>query len=730
MQSKKYSKEQLSLALNEIQKGMTTSAAAKKFNIPRTTLQDKKFGKHEKLPGAPTILTKEEEKILVKWVIELASQGFPVTKSQLIHSVSILVKDIGRENKFKDGVPGRAWYLAFLKRNPEISVRVSQNLTTGRASITEKSIRDWFSRVLEYFDSFADLKAVLSQPERVYNCDETAFFLCPKDNKVLARKGASHTYSRCANDDKECLTVLIGASAIGKLMPPLTIFPYKRIPLNILQKMPKKWGIGKSESGWMTCESFYEYIANCFYPYLLEDQIELPVILFLDGHSSHISLPLTNFCREKGIILVALLPNATHILQPMDVALFHPLKQIWKREVRNWRIQNNGKKLMREHFTGLVDICIQEAAKPQTIQNGFRKCGLYPFNANEVSYENLLKVGDKPPENPNVNSCEPADKLTHASTSHVDYKNFLSVLEKEIGSGKLDSFRNNNEKKWSGCEKDENLFYLWQSVTTKLNVSTINISDNTTHHSETLNANLFNNLIWDETNVLEFVLESDQNYVASTPAKNKSTPSVKSGIESSSNILQELNPNVLNENKITEILQELSSENKETENKETINTDVVSNQYPTPFKKALFWPETPRSAGKKKFKKRLTPSVATADEFLNYQQRIHNEKILKESKKNNKKTKTKTKTVENEISSINKGDYVVIIYEGEKFPGKVLEVINKSNFKIKTMTFSGKNWRWPEKEDVLIYQKKDVIKKINQPLLINNRGVYAITDFN
>lgn len=83
-----------------------------------------------------------------------------------------------------------------------------------------------------------------------------------------------------------------------------------------------------------------------------------------------------------------------------------------------------------------------------------------------------------------------------------------------------------------------------------------------------------------------------------------------------------------------------------------------------------------------------------------------------------------------EFRKINKGDFVVVLYEGERFPGMILELEENSNFKIKTMTMSGQNWRWPEKEDVLSYEDKDVIKKIKPPILLNSRGIYAISDIN
>ncbi|KAL4719715.1 hypothetical protein ACJJTC_009395 [Scirpophaga incertulas] len=52
---------------------------------------------------------------------------------------------------------------------------------------------------------------------------------------------------------KECLTVLLTVAADGAIPPPLIMFPYKRyVPSYITANMPKGWGMGHSDSGWMT----------------------------------------------------------------------------------------------------------------------------------------------------------------------------------------------------------------------------------------------------------------------------------------------------------------------------------------------------------------------------------------------------------------------------------------------------------------------------------------------
>ena len=90
--------------------------------------------------------------------------------------------------------------------------------------------------------------------------------------------------------------------ACGDLPPPMVLFVYKRTPHQIVKKNPQTWGVGISDNGWMTAQTFYEYVANVFYPWIINEKITLPIILFVDGHSSHLTLPLSEFCEEHIIV--------------------------------------------------------------------------------------------------------------------------------------------------------------------------------------------------------------------------------------------------------------------------------------------------------------------------------------------------------------------------------------------------------------------------------------------
>lgn len=107
-------------------------------------------------------------------------------------------------------------------------------------------LRKWFAEVKTHLDkeNAADLDST-----RIFNCDESAFFLSPKGEKVLMKKRDKALYNFIHNDNKECLTVLFTANAAGTLAPPMILFTYERIPASISASIPDSWDIGKIENG-------------------------------------------------------------------------------------------------------------------------------------------------------------------------------------------------------------------------------------------------------------------------------------------------------------------------------------------------------------------------------------------------------------------------------------------------------------------------------------------------
>ena len=133
-----------------------------------------------------------------------------------------------------------------------------------------------------------------------------------------------------------------------------------------------------------------------FFLLLLFLQIPKPVILFLDGHSSHLGLEASKYCWDHQIILYCFLPNAIHILQPFDVGIFSPLKDSSAAAVLSWQICNIGSPITKHYFNIILEMAwrnttnSEDGKAVQLAARAFRKTGIYPFDSSKVDYLRTL----------------------------------------------------------------------------------------------------------------------------------------------------------------------------------------------------------------------------------------------------------------------------------------------------------------------------------------------------
>ena len=245
----RYSQEDVFKAVTAVSKGMSLRKAEQEYKVPRSTINAKMnfVIPIEAKKGSSTFLTAEEETQLVDWIFYCAVRGCPFTKSMLVGCVKTLVEELGRVTPFEENKPGRHWYEAFMRRHPEVTTRVTQNLSTSRAAATVERLKEWFSEVKIHLEPLNLIKVDAS---RVFNLDESAFFLYPKGERVLAPRGSRAVYRVVHGDDKECLTVMFTVNAAGLLLPPLILYWYQRIPKAVTSLLPPTWLAGTTESGW------------------------------------------------------------------------------------------------------------------------------------------------------------------------------------------------------------------------------------------------------------------------------------------------------------------------------------------------------------------------------------------------------------------------------------------------------------------------------------------------
>ena len=260
-----YSDECITDALTDIKSGLSIRKASEKYEIPRSTLSDKMLMKvplNVERPGPSGNLSKEQEEILVNYLITMAKIGYGVPRKD----VPIIVKEIldkgeaaghiiPENKKFKNNMPSLQWVYNFFRRHSEISARVPENLGFLRARITETAIREWFAQLTSFLrdEHGIDVEDLLNieNAGRVFNMDESGFPLEGSANKmkVITQKGVKNVH-RLTTETKEQITVLACVNAKGDFAKPMVIFPGKKAPrFNFEGVNPDDFDVGFTPNG-------------------------------------------------------------------------------------------------------------------------------------------------------------------------------------------------------------------------------------------------------------------------------------------------------------------------------------------------------------------------------------------------------------------------------------------------------------------------------------------------
>ena len=64
---------------------------------------------------------------------------------------------------------------------------------------------------------------------------------------------------------------------------------------------------------------------------------EEPKVLIGDNLAAHLSPAVMKLCKENNVRFIFLPENSTHLLQPLDVAVFAPVKKEWRQVLCNWK---------------------------------------------------------------------------------------------------------------------------------------------------------------------------------------------------------------------------------------------------------------------------------------------------------------------------------------------------------------------------------------------------------
>ena len=172
------------------------------------------------------------------------------------------------------------------------------------------------------------------------------------------------------------------ASAVGQALPPMVIFDAKNLNHAWTRDEVPGTCYGLSDNGWINTDLFEGWLVEHFLQFAVPGR---PLLLLLDGHSTHYQPHVVRFARDHDIIMLCLPPHTTHESQPLDCGVFKPFKSKWTEIYHRYFHKNPGKVITRFNFNMLFSQAWLKSLIPSNIIAGFKTCGVYPYDPSAIS---------------------------------------------------------------------------------------------------------------------------------------------------------------------------------------------------------------------------------------------------------------------------------------------------------------------------------------------------------
>lgn len=355
---------------------------ARIYSVPKATIKRHADGKNStanaiKLMGMQPTFNAEMENIIKDHLLKFEQTFFGFT----IKDVRKLAFDIAEKN----GLPhrfnkekksaGKKWYYAFMRRNPQLSLRSPEATSMARIEGFNKQ------NVMHFFDLLEKcVKDHNITGNTIFNVDETGFSTVQKHmQKVIALKGKKQVGGITSGERGTNTTAVCAASASGIFVPPMIIFKRKKWLEDLRFGAPIGSLVTISDTGYINSELFVQWLKH--FTSFVNCSKTHPVLLLLDGHTTHSkNLEACEYARENGIILLQLPGHTTHRLQPLDVSFFGPMQKYFVQAQDVFMREHHTQVITQLQMSRLIAEAYGKGATVGNAASAFRGSGCWPVN--------------------------------------------------------------------------------------------------------------------------------------------------------------------------------------------------------------------------------------------------------------------------------------------------------------------------------------------------------------
>ncbi|KAH7471139.1 hypothetical protein FOMA001_g13604 [Fusarium oxysporum f. sp. matthiolae] len=366
------------LALQALQNNpkLSVRRAAKMYEIDERRLRRRQQGIQSRRDWIPKSrkLSDLEEQIIVQFILDLDSRGFPSRLRFVEEMANSLLAD-------RDASPvGKRWAHNFVKRQPELKTRLFRKYDYQRAKCEDPSIiRSWFRLVQNTIAKYG------IRSDDIWNFDETGFMMgIIMAGMVVTSSERQGRPKSVQPGNREWITVIEAINAEGQSIPPFIIGAGQYHLANWYREcdLPGDWVIATSQNGWTNNQLGLEWLKH--FDRSTTNRSTGPYrLLILDGHESHHSADFERYCKENKIITLCMPAHASHLLQPLDVGCFAVLKKAYGREIEHL-IRCSITHISKTEFFSAFYTAFKATFTKSNIRGGFKGAGLAPFDPENV----------------------------------------------------------------------------------------------------------------------------------------------------------------------------------------------------------------------------------------------------------------------------------------------------------------------------------------------------------
>nr|CCA24275.1 hypothetical protein MGG_12412 [Albugo laibachii Nc14] len=374
MPAKTYSEKDVLAAIAEHKSGAKIVVLVARYKIPyrslRRLINMEKKCKQKKRSSPPPVLGNAVGKYLRDWVIGMQRKAFPPTHDILTNKGKRMYAALYGPAR-DAGTIGRGWCDRFFKRFPDLAIRNAQLIKWARNGVEYDAVVSFFGRCAREENAGSS---------RIFSLDETDCVRNLQTRKVIAVVGSKNVWSQNVEPGFH-LTMVACVSADSFVVPPAFIVPGKRLNRDVLDACNISGATNTtSEAGFMTTYIMREYIAA--FALAVSLPIKRPLILVLGGESSHMDASIDAEAATYGVRLVHLPPNASHLYQPLDVAVFPAVKTILKGQMYSFMIATGKAAMTKKEAVQLASTAwrMRIEEKPENIVAGFDEAGIWPLS--------------------------------------------------------------------------------------------------------------------------------------------------------------------------------------------------------------------------------------------------------------------------------------------------------------------------------------------------------------